>query len=136
MALDPSYIGVAVAGVFALAGTVVTARNTRKVQTVTATQAAEVADRESFRLAQDRLMARLQAQLDDLQDELGVLRSRLRDAEKDADTERTTRRAVERDLAAVQSQMSRVLSILRGIPDARTFPELVRLMDEAGSSGN
>jgi galactokinase len=126
---DAGTIGVIVAATLALVGTVVTAKNTRKVQTVTAAQAAEVADRESFRLAQDRLMSRLQMQLDDLQEELGTLRVRLRDAERDADSERMSRRSVERNLASVQDQLARIITLLRVVPEARNLPELARIMD-------
>lgn len=127
---DWTVVGGLSVAVCSLLGTVFTVRNAKKVTVVTAAQADAQAERESFRRAQDGLMNRFQSEVDNLHEQIEGLLVRLRAAEGDADEERKKRRTVERDLESVQTQLRRVVRLLRLVPETSNYPELARLLAE------
>lgn len=111
-------LGTTVAALIAMFSAIYTANQGKKAQVITADRAAEMADRESQRAVQTRMLELLSAEVETLNRRIIELRTRLQSAEDFADMERSKRREVEQKLEELTDSVDRLRNILTSLPGA------------------
>ncbi len=117
-------IGTTVAALIAMFSAIYTANQGKKAQVITADRAAEMADRESQRAVQTRMLELLSSEVETLNKRIIELRSRLQSAEDFADMERSKRREVEQKLEELTDSVDRLRNILTSLPGASANEEV------------
>lgn len=123
-----AFVGTTLAALIALFSAAFTANQGKKAQVITAERAAEMADRESQRAVQMRMLELLGSEVETLNRRIIELRTRLQSAEDFADMERGRRREVEQRLEELTDSVDRLRNILGSIPGASADPEVQRLL--------
>lgn len=120
--------GTIVAALIAMCSAIFTANQGRKAQTVTSERAAELADKESQRAVQIRMLELLGNEVETLNNRIIELRKRLQSAEDFADSERSKRREVEQRLEELTDSMDKIKNIIGSMPGASDHPEILKWM--------
>lgn len=123
-----AFVGTTMAALIAMYSAIYTANQGKKAQVITAERAAEMADRESQRAVQMRMLELLGSEVETLNKRIVELRSRLQSAEDFADMERSKRREVEQRLEGLTESVDRLRNILGNLPGATEDPEVRRLL--------
>lgn len=119
-----AFVGTTLAALIAMYSAIYTANQGKKSQVITAERAAEMADRESQRAVQTRMLELLSSEVETLNKRIVELRTRLQSAEDFADMERGKRREVEQRLEELTDSVDRLRNILGNLP-ADTNPEVL-----------
>ncbi len=120
-------LGTIIASVMAVAAAAYTANQSRRTQETTASQAADVAERESQRKLQVEMLNLLKSEVESLNKRVIELRTRLVAAEDETDAERRRRRDMEFEVDEMKQQIDRMKRILGEVAptDARArYPDL------------
>ncbi len=123
-----AFVGTTMAALIAMYSAIYTANQGKRAQVITAERAAEMADRESQRAVQMRMLELLGNEVETLNRRIVELRNRLQSAEDFADMERGKRREVEQRLEELTDSVDRLRNILGSIPGASQDPEVQRLL--------
>lgn len=127
-----AFFGTTGAALIAMYSAIYTANQGKKAQTITAERAAELADKESQRAVQIRMLELLGNEVETLNKRIIELRQRLTSAEDFADAERTRRREVEGRLEELTDSIERMKNIMANIPGLDQHPELLNLIKRTG----
>jgi uncharacterized protein YlxW (UPF0749 family) len=119
-----AFLGTTLAAVIAMYSAIFTANQGKKAQVVTAEKAAEMADRESQRAVQMRMLELLGNEVETLNKRIIELRNRLQSAEDFADSERARRREVEQKLEEINDNVDRIKAVIGSMPGANEHPEI------------
>lgn len=122
-------IGTTIAALIAMYSAIYTANQGKKAQIITSERAAEMAERESQRAVQMRMLELLGNEVETLNKRIIELRNRLQSAEDFADMERSKRREVEQRLEELTDSVDRLRNILGSLPGATQNPEVQALLD-------
>jgi DNA repair exonuclease SbcCD ATPase subunit len=125
-----AFLGTTVAALIAMYSAIYTANQGKKAQVLTAERAAEMADRESQRAVQLRMLELLGNEVETLNRRIVDLRSRLQHAEDFADMERSKRREVEQKLEELTDSVDRLKNILSTLPGAAQHPEIQKFLGQ------
>lgn len=121
-------VGTTLAALIAMYSAIYTANQGKKAQIISAERAAEMADRESQRAVQMRMLELLGSEVETLNKRIIELRTRLQSAEDFADMERGKRREVELRLEELTDSVDRLRNILGSLPGAEKIPEVQTLL--------
>jgi predicted RNase H-like nuclease (RuvC/YqgF family) len=121
-------VGTTLAALIAMTSAIYTANQGKKAQVITAERAAEMADRESQRAVQMRMLELLGNEVETLNKRIVELRTRLQSAEDFADMERSKRREVEQRLEELTDSVDRLRNILGSLPHVGEDPEVQKLL--------
>lgn len=123
-----AFVGTTLAALIAMYSAIYTANQGKKAQVITAERAAEMADRESQRAVQMRMLELLGNEVETLNKRIVELRTRLQSAEDFADMERGKRREVEQRLEELTDSVDRLRNILGSLPGTEQNTEVQRLL--------
>lgn len=126
-----AFLGTTGAALIAMYSAIYTANQGRRAQAITSERAAEIADKESQRAVQIRMLELLGNEVETLNNRIIELRKRLTTAEDFADAERTRRREVEARLEELNDSIERMKNIMGQIPGLDQHPELQRFIQNA-----
>lgn len=123
-----AFVGTTLAALIAMYSAIYTANQGKKAQVITAERAAEMADRESQRAVQMRMLELLGNEVETLNKRIVELRTRLQSAEDFADMERGKRREVEQRLEELTDSVDRLRNILGSLPGTEQNAEVQKLL--------
>lgn len=128
-----AFLGTTLAALIAMYSAIFTANQGKKAQVVTAEKAAEMADRESQRAVQMRMLELLGNEVETLNKRIVELRNRLQSAEDFADAERGRRREVEQRLEEINDNVDRIKAVIGSMPGAQDHPEIARWLNRSNT---